>query len=88
MTRYCQEFPDIVVDRDYFPLKTGEEWGECLQSFLMLTNRGRQKGKTKRQIKESLSQEMADVFGFLLLFAEQEGIDLDKELTKKWTWKK
>lgn len=63
MRKYEREFPDVKVDRDYYPFKITEEWGECLQAYLMMTNRGREKGKSKDEIKEMFSQEIADVFG-------------------------
>ncbi len=50
----------------------------------MLTDRGRQKGKSKGEIREMFSNEIADVFGFLLLFAENEGINPVEALSKKW----
>ena len=84
MDRYKVDFPDVKMDRDYIPFKITEEWGECLQTYLMLTDRGRQKGKSKKEIKEMLSHEFADVFAYLLLFAESEGIDPAKAVTKKW----
>jgi len=84
MKKYEQEFPDVKVTRDYFPFKITEEWGECMQTYLMLTDRGRQKGKSKEEIKAMFSEEMADVFGFLLLFADREGIDLMEAISKKW----
>lgn len=84
MKKYQANFPDVEVDRDYFPFKVTEEWGECMQAYLMLTDRGRQKGKSKEEIREMLSEEFADVFGFLLLFAKSEGIDPVEALDKKW----
>ena len=84
MTMYGEEFPEVQVDRDYYPFKISEEWGECMQAYLMYTDRGRQKGKTKEDIKEMFEQEIGDVFGFLLLFAEREGVDLEQALEKKW----
>ncbi len=84
MEMYQQEFPEVVVDRDYYPFKLTEEWGECLQTYLMLTDRGRQKGYSKTEIQEMLKMEMADVIGFLLLFADKEGIDLEEALEDKW----
>lgn len=84
MKKYQEEFPDVRVDRDYYPFKITEEWGECLQVYLMLTDRGRQKGLSKEDIHEKLSDEIADVFGFLLLFAESENINLAEALQKKW----
>jgi hypothetical protein len=84
MDGYQERHPEVRVDRDYFPFKVSEEWGECLKSFLMLTDRGRQKGKNKEEMKEEFSEELADVFGFLLLFADNENIDMEEALEKKW----
>lgn len=84
MEMYSEEFPEVKVDRDYYPFKITEEWGECMQAYLMYTDRGRQKGKSKEEIKEMLETEIADVFGFLLLFAKKEGIDIEEALEKKW----
>lgn len=84
MERYQGEFPEVQVDRDYYPFKVTEEWGECMQAYLMLTDRGRQKGKTKEEIAEMLEMEIADVFGFLMLFAHNEGVDIEEALYKKW----
>ncbi len=84
MEKYKKDFPDVKMDRDYLPFKITEEWGECLQTYLMLTDRGRQKGKTKEEIKEMLSNEFADMFSYLLLFAESEGIDPTKAIADKW----
>lgn len=72
------------MDRDYFPFKMSEELGECIQVYLMLTDRGRQKDKTKEEIKALFSEEIADVFGYLLVLADQEGVDLAKALGDKW----
>ena len=84
MKKYLEQYPDVRMDRDYLPFKITEEWGECLQTYLMLTDRGRQKGKNKKEIQELFSEEFADVFGYLLLFAENEGVDLAEALEKKW----
>lgn len=84
MEQYKKEYPDVQVDRDYLPFKIGEEWGECLQTYLMLTDRGRQKDKTKDEIRAMFAEEYADVLAFLLLFAKQEGIDPVEALEKKW----
>ncbi len=84
MGEYKKSYPDVKIDRDYLPFKITEEWGECLQVYLMLTNRGRQKGKNKKQIQKLFSDEFADVFAYLLVFAHNEGIDLVEAITKKW----
>ena len=84
VSMYKEEYPDVQMDRDYFAHKLTEEWGECLKEYLMLTDRGRQKGFSKKEIKKNFSDEMADVFGYLLAFADNENIDLEKALEKKW----
>ena len=84
MDEYRKSFPDVKIDRDYLPFKITEEWGECLQAYLMLTDRGKQKNKSKQEIKNMLSDEFADIFAYLLLFAESEGIDPAEALEKKW----
>lgn len=84
MEKYQKDFPDVRMDRDYLPFKISEEWGECLKTYLMLTDRGRQKGKSKAEIKKMFSEEFADVFAYLLLFAEEEGIDPLEAVEKKW----
>jgi NTP pyrophosphatase (non-canonical NTP hydrolase) len=84
MGMYQEEFPEVQIDRDYYPFKITEEWGECMQAYLMLTDRGRQKGKSKEEIQEMFEQEIGDVFGFLLVFADNEGLDLEKALESKW----
>lgn len=84
MEMYQKEFPDVRMDRDYLPFKITEEWGECLQTYLMLTDRGRQKGKSKEEIQEMFSNEFADVFAYLLLFAKAEGVDPIEAVKKKW----
>ncbi len=82
--KYKAEYPEVKIDRDYFPFKITEEWGECLQTYLMLTDRGRQKGKSKEEIKKLLEDEIADVFAYLLLFADSEDVDLIDVINKKW----
>ncbi len=82
--KYKADFPEVNMDRDYVPFKITEEWGECLQTYLMLTDRGRQKGKSKEEIRDMFSDELADVFAYLLLFAHDEKIDIVEALEKKW----
>jgi NTP pyrophosphatase (non-canonical NTP hydrolase) len=84
MENYRKDYPEVKMKEDYFPLKITEEWGECLQTYLMLSDQGRQKGKTKEEIKDHFSEEIADVFGYLLAFAQSQEIDLAEALEKKW----
>jgi len=50
----------------------------------MLTDRRRQKDKSKEEIKELFVDELADVFGFLILFADNESVDLETVMDRKW----
>lgn len=84
MELYSKEYPEVKVDRDFYPFKLTEEWGECMQNYLMLSDRGRQKGQSKAEIREAFEKELADVLGFLILFAENEGVDLETSMDKKW----
>ena len=84
LDKYRVDFPDVKIDRDYLPFKIAEEFGELTQTYLMLTDRGRQKGKNKSEIKEAMEQEFADMFAYLLLFAEDEGINPSEAIEKKW----
>jgi NTP pyrophosphatase (non-canonical NTP hydrolase) len=84
MRNYKKRYPDVKIGRDYLPLKITEEWGECLQVFLMLTDRGRQKRMSKKEIQKLFSEEFADIFAYLLIFADNEGVDIVESLTKKW----
>lgn len=82
--KYKHEFKEVDMNRDYLPLKISEEWGECLQAYLMLTDRGRQKGKTKEEIKAGFSEEIADVVSYLFLLAKQEGVNIERAIANKW----
>lgn len=84
MEDYAKRHPEVSVDRDYFVLKVTEEWGECVQSYMMNTGRAREKGKTQEELRDEFEKEFADVFGFLVLFAQQQNIDIEKALEKKW----
>ncbi|MCZ4272607.1 phosphoribosyl-ATP pyrophosphohydrolase [Maritalea porphyrae] len=75
---------DIRRDDDWYALKLVEEVGELNAEYLRLTGRGRTKGKTIPQIRDDLGAECADVLAHLLLFAQNNNIDLEKELREKW----
>jgi NTP pyrophosphatase (non-canonical NTP hydrolase) len=81
---YKKEFPHVKIDEDYIPFKITEEWGECIQAYLMLTDRGRKKGMTREEIHARVSDECADVFAYLLVFAADHDIDLANAFEKKW----
>jgi NTP pyrophosphatase (non-canonical NTP hydrolase) len=75
---------DIRRDDDWYALKLVEEIGELNAEYLRLSGRGRKNGKSDDEIRADLGAECADVFAHLLLFAQRNKIDLEKELHKKW----
>lgn len=60
--------------------KMVEELGEVMSADLKL--RGHSRGHAD---KADLSDEIGDLFGFLLIYAAHEGIDPAKALHRKWS---
>lgn len=71
-------------DADWYILKLQEEIGELMQQYLSFTRRGRSRGKTIQEIKESFAGELADVFGQVLLIAYYHGINIEDAMEHKW----
>ncbi|MBV9231727.1 MAG: pyrophosphatase [Chloroflexi bacterium] len=84
--RYAEKF-NIERDATWFVLKLQEEVGELIQSYLMLSGKARTKGKSAEEIQSEFHKEVADVFCQTLLLARFYGIDLEKEVEKKWLWR-
>lgn len=74
----------IARDDDWYLLKLTEELGELTAEHLKSTGRGRLKGATQKMVQQAKEDEAADVLAMLLLFARQNGIDLDAALERKW----
>ncbi|QQR37799.1 phosphoribosyl-ATP pyrophosphohydrolase [Devosia oryziradicis] len=74
----------IPRDDDWYLLKLQEELGELAAEYLKSTGRGRLKGADPATIRTALEDEAADVLAMLLLFARNNGIDLDAALERKW----
>lgn len=81
--QYTRKF-NIKPDGDWHILKLQEELGELIQVYLMMTKRARQKGKSKKEIKEDFQKEVVDVLGMILLLAQYHKIDINKQLEEKW----
>ena len=81
--KYCEAY-NIKRDNDWVLMKLQEEVGELFQAWLMHTGRGRDKGQTAEQLKEMLAAETADVLGMIMIFANTQGVDLNKYIEKKW----
>lgn len=77
----------IERDRDWFILKMQEELGELTQVWNKLTGRGRLKGQSEADLHRSLSDETADLLGHVLLFAEENNIDLAEAIERKWKFR-
>jgi len=75
---YAQSF-DICRDPAWYLGKMTEELGEVTAAYLKLAGQGRGEGS-----REDLEDEVADLLGFLLLFASWQGIDSAKTLRRKW----
>jgi NTP pyrophosphatase (non-canonical NTP hydrolase) len=82
---------DIYVEnfgltRDPFMLlgKMTEEMGEVMGAYLQLCGRARGADGEPEQLRAAFEDEMADLFGFLLVFADTQGVDLAAAFDKKW----
>ena len=75
---------DIVRDDDWYLLKVQEELGELVAEYLKATQRGRLKGASSQDVRRAMEDEAADVLAMLLLFASNNGIDLEAALERKW----
>ena len=75
---YAERF-GIARDPAWYLGKMTEELGEVASAYLKLAGQGR--GEAARR---DLEDEVADLLGFLLLFAEWQGIDPAQALRRKW----
>ncbi len=73
------------IDRDatWYLAKLTEELGELQAAYL--ATKGAQRGAVSENVaRQNLEDEAADLFGFLLVFAEWQGIDLADAFANKW----
>lgn len=80
---YCKKF-SIKQESDWYIMKIQEEIGELSAAHLKLTGRGRIKDKSKSELEKNLRDEIADVIAMTILFAQHQGIDVEKALQDKW----
>src|SRR5262245_10608788 len=71
-------------DPDWFVLKMHEELGELTQIWNKLSGRGRRHGRSEAELRQALADETADLLGHILLFAEQNSLDLAAAIERKW----
>lgn len=74
----------IERDPDWFMLKLQEEVGEVTQAWNRLTARGRARGKTPEEMRQDLSDEVADLLGHVLLLAYHNQLNLIGSIERKW----
>lgn len=73
------------IDRDatWYLAKMTEELGE-LQSAYLATQGAQRGALSQADARQNLVDETADLFGFLMVFADWQGIDLADAFTAKW----
>ena len=69
---------------DWFLLKLTEEVGELMQSYLRCNGQARTDGQDTETLRESLEDEIADVVSMALLFARNQGVDIENAIERKW----
>ncbi len=82
--RYGREY-DIEIDEEFVLLKFFEEVGEFSEALLTYKNKSRPaKNLPKKESKEELSKELADVVSMALVISKVFDIDLKKAIKQKW----
>jgi NTP pyrophosphatase (non-canonical NTP hydrolase) len=73
----------IHRDAAWYLAKMTEEMGELQAAYL--ATQGAQRGKmASTEARQNLIDEAADLFGFLMVFADWQGIDLAEAFSTKW----
>ncbi|WP_232281831.1 MazG nucleotide pyrophosphohydrolase domain-containing protein [Roseobacter sp. SK209-2-6] len=75
---YAERFA-IRRDPAWYLGKMSEELGEVTAAYLKLQGQGR--GTVSRR---DLEDELGDLLGFVLLFADWQGVDIGAALQRKW----
>ncbi len=75
---YSERF-DTPDDARFALMKLGEEMGELTGAWLQMHGESRGDGS-----KAAFADEIADVFGFLLVLAAREGVNPADALHRKW----
>ena len=80
---YAERFS---IDRDgaFYLGKLSEELGEVCAAYLKLKGQSRGADQDPDHLQGQLEDEMADLFGFLLMFADRQGVDLGAAFARKW----
>mmetsp|Transcript_30694 Transcript_30694/g.60259 ORF Transcript_30694/g.60259 Transcript_30694/m.60259 type:complete len:113 (-) Transcript_30694:212-550(-) len=73
----------INRDATWYLAKLTEELGE-MQSAYLATQGAQRRAPSQAEARQNLIDETADLFGFLMVFAEWQDIDLAAAFAAKW----
>jgi len=80
---YSKRF-SIERTPEWYLIKIQEELGELSSSFLKMTGRARTEGVSDNELRKNFEDEIADVLAMTMLFAKNQGVDIEKALQQKW----
>ena len=80
---YAETF-GIERDEAFYLGKMTEELGEVVSAYLKLAGQSRGADGDRNALRRELEDELADLFGFLLIFADWQGVDLAGAFERKW----
>jgi len=82
--QYVEHYNIEDTDTDWTIFKLQEELGEFVQAYLNQTGRNRRTPESPGKAKKDTAHELADVFCFVLLVADQLDIDIEEAVKEKW----
>lgn len=82
-TQYAEIY-GIERSAEWALLKLTEEVGELAQAHLTVTGQSRDRGLDADAQRKVLADEVGDVLGMCLVYAQQMGIDPVQAVTTKW----
>ncbi|WP_343231155.1 hypothetical protein [Thalassovita aquimarina] len=80
---YADNF-GIERDGAFYLGKMTEELGEVASAYLKLAGKSRGSDGDAQALRQELEDELADLFGFLMIFADWQGVDLAAAFERKW----
>ncbi|KZL21282.1 hypothetical protein PsAD2_00573 [Pseudovibrio axinellae] len=80
---YAKRF-NITRDELWYLAKLQEELGELTAAHLKASRRGRSGTSTAQELHTQKEDEAADLLAHLLLYADQNDLDLEEAIRRKW----
>ncbi len=82
--RYAKKH-GVNFDQDFSVLKLTEEVGELAQAVIVHQRRSRpEKYLPEEESRKNVGDELADVLCFIIVIADQFGVDLEEAIDRKW----